>query len=378
MPFYDREQLYKKLQRPYARGEIFRAFIENEALFPFEITLKKIQQKDIQTNYRLFSKELQLLQETKLPLVYAQYDFKTMGKQTLPVSIRVACLDEYLRLIHKEQEYAEFIKLYTQIVAKYPPLKELFIKKPFFVLEYASEWDKLFLVVEYFLAHKQKNHYIREITLEGIDTKYIEKYKKIIDILLSCLTQTEPLSSLREYAFEKKYSLKYPLPQVRFRILDADLYIAGLSDITLTIEEFERLDIACERVFIVENQITTLAFKDTKKSIVIFGSGYKVGILKNVAWLQQKKLYYWGDIDSDGFAILSQIRGYFPAIESFCMDAETFERYKEYVVEDPKAQTKQLQHLTQEEKLLYESLHKQRLEQERIPFSFKKISLLGD
>jgi DNA replication initiation complex subunit (GINS family) len=47
---------------------------------------------------------------------------------------------------------------------------------------------------------------------------------------------------------------------------------------------------------------------------------------------------------------------------------ETFERYKEYVVEDPKAQTKQLQHLTQEEKLLYESLHKQRLEQERIPF----------
>jgi hypothetical protein len=370
MQFYDTKQLYKKLQKPYERGDIFRAFMQNEELFPLEIPLKKVQQKDIQTHYTLLTKELKLLQETKLPLLYAEYSFKTLGKQTLPWCIRVVCLDEYLSLIHKEQEYADFTKLYTQIVVKYPLLKELFIKKPALVLEYAYEWDKLFLIVEYFLSQKQKNHYIREIGLEGIDTKYIQKHKKIIDILLSCLEKTQPLSSLREYAFEKKYSLKYPLPQVRFRILDRSLYIAGLSDITLTIEEFERLDIACENVFIVENQITTLAFPDMYKSIVIFGSGYKVGVLKNVKWLWQKKLFYWGDIDSDGFAILSQIRGYFPSIASLCMDFQTLQRYSEYVVEDTTASFKELRNLTQEEQKLYTSLHNKRLEQERIPFKW--------
>jgi hypothetical protein len=120
-------------------------------------------------------------------------------------------------------------------------------------------------------------------------------------------------------------------------------------------------------VFVVENKITTLAFPNLEKSIVIFGSGYKVGVLKNVQWLHEKELYYWGDIDSDGFAILSQMRGYFPHVKSLCMDEKTLQTYSNFVVKDPNQTNKELACLTQEEHTLYKNLNNKRLEQERIP-----------
>ncbi len=370
MHFYDIKQLYKKIEKFYNNGDIFRSYIENSSFFPLVISLKKVQQKDIQNNYALFSKELHSLQKTPLPLLYKEFDFKTLGRQKLPTSIEIETLDQFLSLIHKAKEYKNFTLLYAMITQKYSALQALFFKKPFFVLEYAREWEKFFLILDFFLDNRQQNLYIREIGLEAIDTKYIQKHIKILDTLLSCIMQTDPLKSLREYAFEKKYHLKYPLPQIHFRILDKNLFIAGLSDITLNIDEFVKLDIACKEVFIVENKMTTLAFPDKKESIVIFGSGYKVGALKDVVWLQEKKVYYWGDIDADGFAILSQIRGYFANIQSLCMDEKTLQTFEHFVVEDNKATFKELQHLTLQEKKLYKKLNNRRLEQERIPFAW--------
>ena len=370
MHFYDIKQLYKKIEKFYDNGDIFRSYIENSSLFPLVISLKKVQQKDIQNNYALFSKELHSLQKTPLPLLYKEFDFKTLGRQKLPISIEIETLDQFLSLVDKAKEYKNFTLLYAMIIQKYPALQVLFFKKPFFVLEYAREWEKFFLILDFFLDNRQQNLYIREIGLEEIDTKYIQKHIKILDTLLSCIMQTDPLKSLREYAFEKKYCLKYPLPQIRFRILDKNLFIASLSDITLNIDEFVKLDIACKEVFIVENKMTTLAFPNTKESIVIFGSGYKVGALKDVAWLQEKKVYYWGDIDAEGFAILSQIRGYFANIQSLCMDEKTLQTFKHFVVEDEKATFKELQHLTPQERKLYKKLNNRRLEQERIPFTW--------
>ena len=158
--------------------------------------------------------------------------------------------------------------------------------------------------------------------------------------------------------------------------MDDSLNINGLSDITLPIDEFEKLHIVCDSIFIVENKITMLAFPQAKKSLVIFGSGYGVGILKNVEWLRSKKIYYWGDIDRDGFAILSQIRGHFSHVKSIMMDKESIANFKNLAVTDSKTglYLTTLQHLTQDEEEIYQQVYetKFRLEQERIDFSYMK------
>jgi len=375
--YFDTALLYEKLKKYYERGDVFRVFMLDEQLFPISIKLKKLQQKDIQNSFVQIKNEIKKLQKEPFEVVFGEFDFKTIGRQKIPIEIRVDPLDSYLKMINKEVEYDNFIKLYEKIVLKFESLKEFFVKKPFVILEYKDAWDRILRVVEYFVLNPKPNIYTREITLADIDTKFIQKYQKIIDICLSCVLGTEPLNSLKDFAFEKKYSLKYPLAQIRFRILDKRFYIQNLSDITLCIDEFERLNIGCKNVFIVENKITTLSFLDIKDSIVIFGSGYGVGVLKNVKWLDDKNIYYWGDIDLDGYAILSQLRGYFPHAKSLMMDMETFQKFEKTAVKYINKKTsKELQNLKQSEIAVYNLLScgmcddDIRIEQEKIPYDY--------
>ncbi len=371
------QSVVAKLEKIYSRGDIFKSYIENIDILPIVVKLKRITQKDIVQNFASLQKEIQKLKALNLPLVYREFNFKSIGVQSLPVEVKFESLEECLDFLGKRDEYREFVSVYDGIIEKYPKLKGLFLKKPFWVLEYSTVWDRVFRVVDFMLIKKEPNCYIRELSLNGVDTKFIEKYKKLIDIVLSKIYDLKPLGSLSNFAFEKRYGFKYPLPQIRFRILDKKLFIQGLSDLELSIREFENLKINCKKVFIIENKITFLSFFEIEDSIVIFGSGYRVSILKNAKWIRDKEIYYWGDIDLDGFAILSQLRGYFPNVKSFLMDEQTINSFKNLSVEYEATNIdRELGNLTKEEKQVYTRLQNDfygknfRLEQERIPFAF--------
>ncbi|BFO23151.1 hypothetical protein SHKM778_95390 (plasmid) [Streptomyces sp. KM77-8] len=53
------------------------------------------------------------------------------------------------------------------------------------------------------------------------------------------------------------------------------------------------------------------------------GSGYAASLLRHLPWLADIDLWYWGDIDTHGFAILSRVRGHFPHTRSLLMDRHT-------------------------------------------------------
>ena len=374
--FYDTQTVKNKLLKYYENGSFFHAYLQKKSLFPLQISLKKITQKQLQTNYQSITQKLQQLQKSGFTLLYDTFHFKTIGTQKLPVAVEVKTQEEFLKLIGKTAEFEKFSTLYHQIVSQFPKLHNLFETKPFLVLQQSDKWEKLLPVCHFFLQNRQPNIYIREININTIDTKFIEKNKKTIDLLLSVIEEREPLSALKEHAFEKRYHLKFPQPPVRFRILDRDLYIGGLSDITLPLDQFQSLKLACQRVFIVENKITTLSFFDFEKSIVIFGSGYNISLLKDVEWLKEKEIIYWGDIDIDGFAILSNLRSFLPHVHSLCMDEYTINRFKEYAISIEQKEKENLSHLTQEEQTILQRLLNHyygkdfRLEQEFIPLEY--------
>ena len=370
----------QKLEKFYTRGDVFKSYINSLDILPITVKLKKVTQKDITEDFATVQKEIKRLKELKLPLVYKEFSFKSIGVQKLPVEVRFEELDEYLSFICKLEEYQKFQTVYDDIVKNYTTLKDVFVKKPFLILDYHDRWDRILRVVDFMSKNKNPNCYIRELSIENVDTKFIEKHKKLLDNLLSNILQKDPLKSLSDFAFEKKYGFKYPLSQVRFRILDSKYFINELSDLTLNIKEFEKLDLEIKRVFIIENKVTFLSFFNVVDSIVIFGSGYKVSLLKSAEWLKNKEIIYWGDIDEDGFAILSNLRSYLPQTKSILMDTKTIERFSHLKVEyDKKSSTKEnLSNLTKEEKLAYQRVKNDfygknfRLEQERIPFRYTK------
>lgn len=57
--------------------------------------------------------------------------------------------------------------------------------------------------------------------------------------------------------------------------------------------------------------------------MALFGSGYGFEPLAGAPWLRAMMIYYWGDIDTRGFAILDQLRSRFPQACSLLMDRDT-------------------------------------------------------
>nr|WP_262508882.1 DUF2220 domain-containing protein [Ursidibacter maritimus] len=171
---------------------------------------------------------------------------------------------------------------------------------------------------------------------------------------------------------------------IRLRNLDKDYPIqpsSAYNDIYLDSLTFSQLTPKIKKVFIIENEINFLSFPEISHSWAIFGAGYGWSLLANATWLHQCQIYYWGDIDTHGFAILNQLRSYFPNTISFLMDSEMLLAHKSFWSKEAKQQTGELRYLTEAENELYAALVNNtfgdnvRLEQEFVGFDKIKVAL---
>jgi hypothetical protein len=202
---------------------------------------------------------------------------------------------------------------------------------------------------------------------------------ELLDIVLPGATIDQDFTG--GAGFEQRYGFRAKPVQVRFRLLDPELYLNGLADLQIPVDDFARLRPPVNRVFITENLINGLAFPDLAGSMVIFGLGYGLDRLAKIGWLHAKTIYYWGDIDTHGFAMLDQIRAYFPQTISLLMDRATVLRHREQWGHEQSPTTRELPRLNEQEAELYNDLRNNRftaalrLEQERISYAFLQSAL---
>jgi len=146
------------------------------------------------------------------------------------------------------------------------------------------------------------------------------------------------------------------------------------ADYTISAAAFARLDPAVHRVFITENEINFLAFPPAAESLVVFGAGYGFDALAPAAWLHQRALHYWGDIDTHGFAILDQLRSDFPHVLSFLMDRDTLLAHEDQWVTEPQPTLRDLPLLDGDERRLYDDLRWRRLREEPLRLEQERIA----
>ena len=149
---------------------------------------------------------------------------------------------------------------------------------------------------------------------------------------------------------------------------------AGLTDVELRTDELASHPFDVDRVFLVENEVSALAFPAVPRSLLIFGGGYAVGRVGGVHWLRDVLLYYWGDIDTHGFRILDLLRARFPHTRSMLMDRATLLAHEAHWDREPAVVNTHLEHLSADEAALYRDLVEDtfgsavRLEQERVSY----------
>jgi len=305
---------------------------------------------------------------------YQTVKTKRHGIQDIPISISFQTEYDYLKYINEEKDTAKFKKDITSILSSFPELKDWIYKYPIKVIE--NDWESLLKVCKYFKAIPQPHLYIRELPIQ-VHTKFIENNKGIIRELLDIIIAEH--INVDEKQFESRFNLKYDETLVRFRILDEAIsqqLFRGIDDISIPISEFQHFSPPIQTVYVVENKINMLAFPIKRDSIVIWGHGFGVDIMKNVEWLKTKKIYYWGDLDAYGFQILSEIRTHFEQVESFMMDRQTFDLFYEGDKGTETNVEKDLC-LTSEESEMFKYLKENnlRLEQEKIPHEYAKTKI---
>lgn len=299
---------------------------------------------------------------------------KSLGEQDLPISIYFDTESDFLRFLGKEQEVELFKSDVKSIIDVFPELKEWIINNPIKVINNHAEWESILKVCKYFKQNPKPNLYVRELPIK-VHTKFIERNKSVIRELIEILISEH--INIEEKEFEKRFNLKFAEPQIRFKVLDTEIahkFFSGIDDLAIPVSQFEKLDLPIERALVMENKTTfytALTLPKMSRAIALFGSGFSVYNLKNVRWFDNIELLYWGDIDVQGFEILSQFRTYFPRTKSVLMDKHTFEDFFEDDNGTPTNISTQL-NLTEDEQKLYDILKSNnwRLEQEKIPFEY--------
>jgi hypothetical protein len=127
-----------------------------------------------------------------------------------------------------------------------------------------------------------------------------------------------------------------------------------------------------------------LAFPDVPDGLVIFGLGYGLDLLSDAAWLKDRQVFYWGDIDTHGFSMLDRLRAIFPKARSFLMERETLMEHRALWVKETVPHVGMLARITDDERALFDDLRtdrlgeRVRLEQERISFALPNFNLSTD
>ena len=323
-------------------------------------------------------------------LVMRDVRHRVIGKNSAPGEAWVDTLDDALRLIGKAREGKAFFALLADTQRQQPALVPWLQCQPQRALTLVSDWPRLLAVVAWLQEHPRPGLYLRQVDLPGIHSKFIEAQRAVLAELLDQVLPEHAVDGAARGVsqFAARYGFRDKPVRVRLRFLDPNhpAWVPGAdADYTLSAPAFERLDPKVQRVFITENEINFLSFPPVAKGLVVFGAGYGFDALAQAAWLHQRTLHYWGDIDTHGFAILDQLRAHFPHALSFLMDRETMQTHQDQWVTEPKPTQRDLKRLSEDEGRLYDDLRWRRLreepvrlEQERIGFGRveKKVAAL--
>lgn len=221
-------------------------------------------------------------------------------------------------------------------------------------------------VSAWLVEHSVRGLRPRQLPIRGVDTKWFAAHRSILTDLYGALAASHDLGIVDAD------------PLVRVRVLDSAIAGDGPADFAAPASVLATLHYRPDAVLVFENLESVLALPPWPGAIVVHGSGYAVDMVGRLPWISAVPVLYWGDLDSDGFAILHRLRLTHPQVTSVLMDSSTLLAHRDLWVSERKPNRGEFSTLTDSETAALTHVREHgnvRLEQERIPWEIALTQL---
>lgn len=298
---------------------------------------------------------------------YVSVGGRLIGRNNLPNRAVVESYEQAAALLGVDEQLRAYKALLSAVESE-PVVLAWVAANPRAALGIADLWPTVLSAYRWLNAARGSGRYLREITAPGVDTKFVERHRQLLAQLLDVPSTAT--------GFLTELGLGIKPETLRLRASPAVGLTAGLSDVTVRLDELAKLDLAVPRALVIENEITFLSVPIPADGAVLWGKGFEVDRTGAMPWLAHAEIAYWGDLDTHGFAILNQLRAWLPRTRSVLMDRGTLLAHRDRWVIEPLPTAARLDRLTTDEQALYQDLvtdrlgERVRLEQERISWDW--------
>lgn len=315
-----------------------RKRLSGERAFPITIPLKAPKSSEAFSDIGRFSDYVKIWRDW---LNQEQVEWKTVayrnsGTHEVPTKFRLKNFQEMIDFLgdHAQSKALFWQELMEPLLQYDKSLYRTFVKN-LAAFEKLSIYDINLLVktLPQLKRHMGKGMYLRALPLIGADTKFLEANLILFELILDHLNTGQVTTFGGIIAWLDCRENPKGLLSVRPLCPQTKKAMAGLPLLQMYGQDLYEYELPASNILVVENMQSGLALPEMEDTIAVFGGGRNV-IWMKADWLQSKRIRYWGDIDSWGFAILNDARRNCPGLESILMDKRTLDAHIERIVEE--------------------------------------------
>ncbi|MEU8319738.1 Wadjet anti-phage system protein JetD domain-containing protein [Nonomuraea sp. NPDC048881] len=250
-----------------------------------------------------------------------------------------------------------------------------------------GDYQRLHAAVTWLHANPTSGLLMRQLPIEGIDTKWLERHQHIVLVLLGEPdlphepdTEEGTAGPSQRRRLHQRLGLRVPPELVHIAVLCPDLraQVGGMRHFAASTADLSQWKYHPTNVIILENKETGYALTDDfPGTVALHGNGFNIAVYADISWIHTATtILYWGDIDLPGLQFINDLRARAISARTILMNPATLDAYRHLTVEGAGPQRASLHHLDDTEQHLYQQLLDYAethptgllLEQERIPW----------
>lgn len=283
-----------------------------------------------------------------------------IGRHSVPVRLQLGTISDLVREAGLQAEWESWVGRRDMLTSAGCHPEAVVSAVALWAEQEISTLETALRVVDWFRDRPGVSVLPRAVAVEGVDTKWLERNLPLVETLLAA-----------SHGVVGREGLGLMVPPVRVRMrFHPDDGPGGLTDTEVPVEELSVVS-PPRVILMVENLSSFLALPTWPGVALVWGAGYRAVSMVPDSWFRTAALVYWGDLDADGFSILSAVRGIHGDVTSVLMDVDTVRRWEPFGVPDREFRMRTYPGLTETEKSAVDELimaRQLRIEQERIRF----------